>query len=317
MDRIPTHSAFALATVLAIVGTLAVGPTPRAPASPVAMGIFGSGRYWRPIALPGVPRPGQPHGRPRSRAPTPRRRLEPGRSAAGRWRGHGPSRGRRLHPRLRLRPPGDNGEVNPDVDRWSFSEPQRPGSPAAHGAGDGGRPARAARGRGCPWPLRPGRPLLWRHDLRLYASTYPDEVVGHGAPRHHARGVGSAPPSPRPGARTQRGVPPRRQRLPALRARQPARAQLMFNNNGIGTYTEQRRLRACLGGPSRQHLSKHAGRVADFQDHPNRKPAVLTVTQPLTPRPPDTRHAGPSSAHATQHNPIVLTRRVAQYGVRP
>lgn len=57
----------------------------------------------------------------------------------------------------------------------------------------------------------------------------------------------------------------------------------MFNNNGIGTYTEQRRLRACLGGPSRQHLSKHAGRVADFQDHPNRKPAVLTVTQPLTP----------------------------------
>ena len=57
----------------------------------------------------------------------------------------------------------------------------------------------------------------------------------------------------------------------------------MFNNNGIGTYTEQRRLRARSDGPSRQHLSKHAGRVVDFQDHPNRKPAVLTVTQPLTP----------------------------------
>jgi hypothetical protein len=93
-------------------------------------------------------------------------------------------------------------------------------------------------------------------------------------PLHRRRGLAHEP---------QRGVPPRRQRLPALRARQPARAQLMFNNNGIGTYTEQRRLRACLGGPSRQHLSKHAGRVADFQDHPNRKPAVLTVTQPLTP----------------------------------
>ena len=91
----------------------------------------------------------------------------------------------------------------------------------------------------------------------------------------------------------------------------------MFNNNGIGTYTEQRRLRACLGGPSRQHLSKHAGRVANFQDHPNRKPAVLTVTQPLTPGRPIP--ATPDRPQPTRRStiPLVLTRRVAQYARRP
>ena len=40
MDRIPTHSACVLATVLAIVGSLAVGPAPKATASPAATGDF-------------------------------------------------------------------------------------------------------------------------------------------------------------------------------------------------------------------------------------------------------------------------------------
>ena len=40
MDRIPTHSACVLATVLAIVGTLAVGPAPKSTASPAATGDF-------------------------------------------------------------------------------------------------------------------------------------------------------------------------------------------------------------------------------------------------------------------------------------
>ncbi len=38
-----------------------------------------------------------------------------------------------------------------------------------------------------------------------------------------------------------------------------------------------------FGRPFPTALSKRVGRVVDFQDHPNRKPAVLTVTQPLTP----------------------------------
>ena len=92
-------------------------------------------------------------------------------------------------------------------------------------------------------------------------------------PLHHRCGQAHEP---------RRGVPPRRQPLPALRAPQPARAQLAFNDNGIGTYTEQRRLRA-FGRPFPAALSKHVGRAVDFQDHPNRKPAVLAVTPPLTP----------------------------------
>ena len=92
-------------------------------------------------------------------------------------------------------------------------------------------------------------------------------------PLHHHRCL---PHEPR------RGVPPRCQRLCAPRAPQRARAQLTFNNNGIGTYTEQRRLRA-FGRPFPAALLKHAGRVVDFQDHPNRKPAVVAVTPPLTP----------------------------------
>src|SRR6201993_5008267 len=40
MDRIPTHSACVLATVLAIVGSLAVGPGPKATASPAVTGDF-------------------------------------------------------------------------------------------------------------------------------------------------------------------------------------------------------------------------------------------------------------------------------------
>ena len=40
MDRHPTRSAFVLATVLAIVGTLAVGPAPQTTASPAAPGDF-------------------------------------------------------------------------------------------------------------------------------------------------------------------------------------------------------------------------------------------------------------------------------------
>src|SRR5215208_7212850 len=40
MDRIPTHSACVLATVFAIVGSLAVGPSPKATASPAATGDF-------------------------------------------------------------------------------------------------------------------------------------------------------------------------------------------------------------------------------------------------------------------------------------
>ena len=40
MDRIPTHSACVLATVLAIVGSVAVGPAPKATASPAATGDF-------------------------------------------------------------------------------------------------------------------------------------------------------------------------------------------------------------------------------------------------------------------------------------
>lgn len=40
MDRLPRVSAFVLATVLATVGTLAVGPVPKATASPAATGDF-------------------------------------------------------------------------------------------------------------------------------------------------------------------------------------------------------------------------------------------------------------------------------------
>jgi hypothetical protein len=40
MDRIPKHFACVLATVLAIVGSLAVGPAPKATASPAATGDF-------------------------------------------------------------------------------------------------------------------------------------------------------------------------------------------------------------------------------------------------------------------------------------
>ena len=43
MDRLPRVSALVLATVLASVGTLAVGPAPQPTASPVATGDF-SGR---------------------------------------------------------------------------------------------------------------------------------------------------------------------------------------------------------------------------------------------------------------------------------
>jgi len=45
MDRIPTHSACVLATVLAIVGSLAVVPAPKATASPAATVFFGTGFY--------------------------------------------------------------------------------------------------------------------------------------------------------------------------------------------------------------------------------------------------------------------------------
>lgn len=40
MDRLPRVTAFALATVLAIVSSLAVGPAPKATASPAAPGDF-------------------------------------------------------------------------------------------------------------------------------------------------------------------------------------------------------------------------------------------------------------------------------------
>ena len=40
MDRLPRASAFVLATVLATVGTLAVGPVPKATASPAETGDF-------------------------------------------------------------------------------------------------------------------------------------------------------------------------------------------------------------------------------------------------------------------------------------
>lgn len=116
---------------------------------------------------------------------------------------------------------------------------------------------------------------------------------------------------PGPPHEPRRRVPPRRQRLCALRAPQRARAQLTFNNNGIGTYTEQRRLRV-FGRPFPVAQSKHVGRAVDFQDHPNRKPAVLTATAPPTTRPQVTTTPSPSSTHVTQHNPAMLTRSVVQ-----
>lgn len=48
LGRIPTHSAFVLATVLAIVGSFAVGPAPKATALPAATGDF---RVWSTLAV--------------------------------------------------------------------------------------------------------------------------------------------------------------------------------------------------------------------------------------------------------------------------
>ena len=80
---------------------------------------------------------------------------------------------------------------------------------------------------------------------------------------------------------------------------------------GRFTYTEQRRLRA-FGRPFPVAQSKHVGRAVGFQDHPNPKPAVLTVTPPPTTRPPVTATPSPSSTHVTPHHHAVLTQRVAQ-----
>lgn len=101
MDRLPRVSAFVLATGLAIVGTLAVGPTPKATASPAATGDFsglvdigGRSLYLecRGQGSPTVILESRRAGR----------RLEPGSAGA---RGHandGPTRGGGVHPRLCL-----------------------------------------------------------------------------------------------------------------------------------------------------------------------------------------------------------------------
>ena len=172
--------------------------------------------------------------------------------------------------------------------------PSRPADPPPHrsAATPSPPPAPAAPPRSPP-PHRPAGP--GRTEVTARAS-------GHNPPRssRSPAAAGSAPPPPRPRARTAaRHAPtaPVAARTPGTSARPSATA---FNNNGISTYTEQRRLRACSDGPSRQHLSKHAGRVVDFQDHPNRKPAVLTMTRPSGQPAPthvltasDAKHLGP------------------------
>ena len=101
MGLFPARSALVLAGVIAITGTLAAGPAPNANATPATTGDFsGAGRHRRPIALPGVPGPGQSHGHPRSRRQRPRRRLEPRQSAARGTADHGAARCGRLQPRL-------------------------------------------------------------------------------------------------------------------------------------------------------------------------------------------------------------------------
>ena len=82
MDRLPRVAAFVLAIVLAMVGTLAVGCAESHGVAGGNGGLFGSGRYWRSIALLGVPRPGQPHGDAGIRRRRPGRRLEPGSGGA-------------------------------------------------------------------------------------------------------------------------------------------------------------------------------------------------------------------------------------------
>jgi hypothetical protein len=102
MDRIPTHSACVLATVLAIVGSLAVGPVPKATASPAATGDFsglvdiGGRSLYLECRGQGSPTVILEAGR------RPGRRLEPGSGGA---RGHandGPTRRGGVHPRLCL-----------------------------------------------------------------------------------------------------------------------------------------------------------------------------------------------------------------------
>jgi pimeloyl-ACP methyl ester carboxylesterase len=125
-----------------------------------------------------VPRPGQPHGRARSRLPRLRAVLDRRPPSAPDAADDGPARGCRLHPRLRLRPAGDyaapDGGDDDDL-RVSRSDPVPQPRTAPEVVADLHALLRAAQ--------VPGPYILAAHSLgglvaRLYASTYPDEVVG-------------------------------------------------------------------------------------------------------------------------------------------
>ena len=180
------------AFILAPVGHLTGGPAPQAtaaqaatPGGRLASGnerLLGSGRYWRAETLSGVPRPGWPHGDPGSGRLRPR--LTSGAvtictpSARGRW-------SCLAWPRLPASAPtigrGRLGEVNPDLDPDgppffpSRSDPVPQPRTTREKVADLHALLRAAD--------IPGPYVLVAHSagglvVRLYASTYPDEVVG-------------------------------------------------------------------------------------------------------------------------------------------
>ena len=106
MDRLPTRSAVVLASALAVTGVLAVVPAPQAAAYPAAPPILGDFSGLVDIGGRSLYLECRGQGSPtvilEAGARRPRRRLEPGQSAAVRRADHGPARRGRVHPRLRL-----------------------------------------------------------------------------------------------------------------------------------------------------------------------------------------------------------------------
>ena len=166
MHSRPVVVAFVFAIVLALGSPFAVGPTPPAVAQDatpaVASPVRGerrlrrSGRYRRwSSSVPGVPRYGQPHRHSRGRLPRLGPLLERRSAPPGGAADDGPARRGGVHPRLRLRPPGDLRQHR----RGRLRQPQRPHRPAPHRPGGRRRSARPAAGGGGPRPLCPGGPL--------------------------------------------------------------------------------------------------------------------------------------------------------------
>jgi len=182
MHRIPTHSAFVLATVLAVVGSLAAGPAPKATASPATTGDFsglvdidGRSLYVEcrgqggPTVILEAGSLGRSDvwSRDNLRPAGQRTMVLPGVAAFTRV--------------CTYDRPGTIGEVNPDLDPSgplffpSRSDPVRQPRTARDMVAELHALLRAAD--------IPGPYVLVGHSaggllVRLYASTYPDEVVG-------------------------------------------------------------------------------------------------------------------------------------------